>query len=303
MDHGYTYEATLAAAHKVNWRIEDIIGGDKRLDFDKPFLPESLARVEPLAFLSPEERRVLNQIRGHNYLYMFGAVEEFILPFLMDHVRPQLNGDDYRIRALLQFAGEEAKHIHLFKRFREEFEAGFGTPCEVIGPPHEIARAVLSHHPIGVALAILHIEWMTQRHYVESVKADGDLDRQFKSLLRHHWMEEAQHTKIDTLILEALAELSSRRDIEDGIRDYGEIGAFLDGGLGQQVEFDLDSFERATGRKLDAAERQRCTEVQRQAMRWTFLGSGMTHPNFLAMVEELSPAARAHVEQSAAAMC
>jgi len=303
MNHGYTYEATLTAAQKVNWRIEDIIGGDKRLDFDKPFLPESLARVEPLAFLSQEERRMLNQIRGHNYLYLFGAVEEFILPFLMDHVRPQLGGDDYRTRALLQFAGEEAKHIHLFKRFRDEFEAGFGTPCEVIGPPHEIARAVISHHPIGVALAILHIEWMTQRHYVESVKDNGDLDPQFKSLLRHHWMEEAQHTKLDTLILEAMAELSSRRDIEDGIREYGEIGAFLDGGLGQQVEFDLDSFERAGGRRLSVAERQRCAEVQRQAMRWTFLGSGMTHPNFLASVEDLSAAARAQIEQSAAAMC
>ena len=29
----YSYRATLAAAQKVNWRIEDIIGGDKRLDF------------------------------------------------------------------------------------------------------------------------------------------------------------------------------------------------------------------------------------------------------------------------------
>jgi hypothetical protein len=303
MNHGYTYQAALAAAQKVNWRVEDVIGGDKRLDFDKPFLPESLARVEPLAFLSREERRLFNQIRGHNYLYMFGAVEEFILPFVLDHVRPQLTGEDYRTRALLQFAGEEAKHIHLFKRFRDEFEAGFGTPCEVIGPAHEIARAVLSHHPIGVVLAILHIEWMTQRHYVESVKDDGDLDRQFESLLRHHWMEEAQHAKLDTLMLEAMADLGSRRDVEEGIREYGEIGAFLDGGLGQQVELDLDSFERASGRKLSVAERRHCAEVQRQAMRWTFLGSGMTHPNFLASVEDLSPAARAHIEQSAAALC
>ena len=44
----YTYESALATAQKVNWKIEDIIGGDKRLDFSKPFMPESLARVRDL---------------------------------------------------------------------------------------------------------------------------------------------------------------------------------------------------------------------------------------------------------------
>src|SRR5215475_6515036 len=134
----YSYQATLATAQKVNWRIEDIIGGDKRLDFSKPFMPESLARVEPLDFLHANEKLTLNQIRGAAYLGIFGLVEEFILPFVLDHARPQLRGDDYRVRALLQFAGEEAKHIQLFKRFRTEFEDGFGTECSVIGPPEAI---------------------------------------------------------------------------------------------------------------------------------------------------------------------
>ena len=30
----------------------------------------------------------LNQIRGHEYLAMFGLVEEFILPYVVDHARP-----------------------------------------------------------------------------------------------------------------------------------------------------------------------------------------------------------------------
>ncbi|MCI0422402.1 MAG: OsmC family protein [Acidobacteria bacterium] len=107
-DNGrYSYRAALAASQKVNWRIEDIIGGDKQLDFSKPFMPESLARVEPLDFLSAGEKRTLNQIRGHAYLSIFGLVEEFILPFVLDHARPQLEGDDYRTRAFLQFAAQE----------------------------------------------------------------------------------------------------------------------------------------------------------------------------------------------------
>ena len=80
MQHNYSYQSAFAASGRVNWKIEDLIGGDKKLDFSKPFMPESLAQVKKLTFLTPEEQRTLNQIRGHEYLSMFGLVEEFILP-------------------------------------------------------------------------------------------------------------------------------------------------------------------------------------------------------------------------------
>lgn len=213
MNHSYSYQSTLVASDTIHWRIEDIIGGEKRLDFARPFMPDSLARVEQLSFLTPDEKRILNQIRGNAYLCIFGLVEEFILPFVMDHARKQLQGDDYRVRALLQFASEEAKHIQLFKRFRQEFEDGFGTDCPVIGPPEAIASAILAHDPLGVALTTLHIEWMVQRHYVESIKDDQELDPQFKSLLKHHWLEEVQHAKLDTLMVESLAAGRSEAEI------------------------------------------------------------------------------------------
>jgi hypothetical protein len=298
--HNYNYRETLTASQKIGWRIEDIIGGDKKLDFTKPFLAETLARVEELSYLTSDERRILNQIRGNTYLCIFGLVEEFILPFVLDHARPQLQGDDYRVRALLQFAGEEAKHIHLFKRFREEFELGFGSSCSVIGPPEAVAQAVLAHDPLSVALTILHIEWMTQRHFIDSVKDDGDLDPQFKSLLRHHWMEEAQHAKLDTLMVEALASVRTGEEIDSAVDGYLDIGGFLDGGLKQQVEFDLESFVRATGRKLSDEERAEFIKVQHQANRWTYLGSGMTHPNVLATLESIRPTARKRIEEEIA---
>ena len=302
-NQGYSYQAALAASQKVNWRVEDIIGGDKRLDFSKPFMPESLARVESLDFLSADEKRTLNQIRGNAYLCIFGLVEEFILPFVMDHARPQLQGDDYRVRALLQFAGEEAKHIHLFKQFREEFENGFGSNCSVIGPPEVIAQAILAHDPLAVALVILHIEWMTQRHYLDSIKDDQKLDPQFKSLLKHHWMEESQHAKLDMLMVEALAEGRAPAEIEAAVEEYIEIGGFLDGGLEAQTQFDLEALERATGRTLTASEREKFMEVQTQANRWTYLGSGMTHPNFQATLQSLAPEASKRVEQIAPMFC
>ncbi len=299
----YNYQETLALSAKANWRIEDIIGGDKHLDFTKPFMPESLARVASLDFLSTEEKILLNQIRGYGYLYTFGVVEEFILPFVLDHARPHLNEDDYRTRALLQFASEEAKHIHLFRKFAEEFKAGFVTNCEMIGPPEEIGKAVLSHRPLGVALIILGIEWMTQKHYLESVSEDNDLDPQFKSLLRHHWIEEAQHTKLDTLMVQALIDNLTTHEIELGLSDYAAIGALIDGGIPPQVEFDLQALQRAAGRIFSEAEQEKFRAVQKQALRWTYIGSAMTHPQFLQTVGEISPEARTQIEEMAKAFC
>ncbi len=57
--HGYTYEAVPAASERVNWRVTGLIGDDERLDFSRPFLPESLARVEPLTFVSARGWRYL----------------------------------------------------------------------------------------------------------------------------------------------------------------------------------------------------------------------------------------------------
>jgi hypothetical protein len=296
MNAGYNYREVLEASERVNWRVSDIIGGDRHLDFGKRFLPESLARVEALDFLSETERRTFNQIRGHEYLVMFGLVEEFIAPFVLDHARAQMHGPSDRVRALLGFVDEEAKHIELFRAFRSEFERGFGTHCDVIGPPEAIAQAILAHDPLAVALTILHIEWFVQRHYVDSVKDDHALCPQFKSLLKHHWMEEVQHAKLDTLMVAALAEGRSQAAIDGAFEEYLQIGGFIDGGLAQQLDMNLDAFERATGRRLTADERSRAVEVQRGALRWTYLGSGMTHPKVIHTVGQLSAAAQERLE-------
>lgn len=283
----YAYGDTLAISERVNWRVEDIIGGERTLDFGRHFLPDSLVDAEALDFLSPDHRRTLNQIRGHSYLAMFGLVEEFILPFVLDHARGRLDADDLEVRALLQFAGEEAKHIHLFRMFTAEFRGGFGHACGVIGPASELAEAVLSHDQLGVALAILHIEWMTQRHYVESAKDDRTIDPQFESLLRHHWMEEAQHAKLDTLIVAEIAARCTPREIRQGIEDYRAIGQILADGLRQQVQLDVEAFQSATGRELSSAEKQQFVETQTRSYDRAFLESGATHPKFVRTLSTL----------------
>jgi len=303
MFHDFTYPAVLSASNRAAWQLDDVIPAGARFDFRRPFMPEALARVNGVPGLSDAERLLLNQIRGHEYLTIFGLVEEFILPFLLDHLRPSLDGDDHRIRALLQFASEEAKHIHLFKRFHAAFVEGFGTSCEVIGPPEAIAAEVLRHQPLGVALAILQIEWMTQRHYLESVRDDAGIEPLFAGMLRHHWMEEAQHAKLDTLIVEALGSGMTPEQIDSAVEEYLEIGAFIDGGLGAQAQLNLDAFERAAGRRLEPDAREAFLAQQHQALRWTYLGSGMTHPRFGETLSALSPEARRRIDAVAPAFC
>jgi hypothetical protein len=299
MSHEFSYAKALAASEKVNWRVEDIIGGGRRLDFTKPFMPESLARTSSLDFLGAEAKLTLNHIRANGYLYTFGLVEEFILPFVVDHARPVLSQDDVRTRALLRFAMEEAKHIHLFRTFEREFEAGFGMRCEMIGPAEQVATAVLAHHPLSVALLILQVEWMTQRHYLDSIRDNNGLDEQFKSLLRHHWMEEAQHAQLDTLMVETIAAGCTAGEIDKAVDGYLEIGAMFDGAFKQQAAFDLDALQVKTGLQLDAAQCGKVVAVQHQAMRWTYLGSGIGHPNFLRSVKALAPAQAARLAQVA----
>jgi hypothetical protein len=303
MYHDFNFASVLAASARAAWQIDDVLPAGAALDFTRPFMPENLARTGAADGLSDAERRVLNQIRGHEYLVIFGLVEEFILPFVLDHARPQLNGDDARVRALLTFASEEAKHIDLFKRFHARFVEGFGTECGVIGPPEAVAAEVLRHDPLAVALAILHIEWMTQRHYVDSVRDDGDLDPLFKSLLKHHWMEEAQHARLDTLMVEALAEGRDEAAIQRALDEYLEIGMFLDNGLKAQTGLNLAAFEAATGRTLAEDHRAALEQQQHQALRWTYLGSGMTHPKFVATLAAISPAARDRIAEVAPAFC
>ena len=304
LTHNYSYEGALADSVKVNWQVNDLIGGDKRLDFSKPFLPESLAQVRGFETFSAREKLLLNQIRGNSYLYMFTFVEEYILPFVTDEARAMMLGGASieQVHAMMVFAEEEAKHIHLFKRFAEEFKTGFHSPCGVLPGASDVAKVVLSHSRLGVALLTLHLEWMTQAHYVDSVKDDQDLDPQFKNLLKHHWMEEAQHAKLDTLLVDKLATEGGAAAIEKAFADFAALGGAIDGLLGNQVQLDIASFEAAAGRKLTDAERTQFTTAQHRAYRHTFIASGLLTKNFLATCDQLSPGASTKMREMAAAL-
>ena len=51
MQSPYSYQGALEASERINWRIDDIIGGEKRLDFTKPFMSSAFSSATALSFL------------------------------------------------------------------------------------------------------------------------------------------------------------------------------------------------------------------------------------------------------------
>jgi hypothetical protein len=281
-----SFSSILADARRARWSLDDVAARVRDIDFQRRFLPDALVHVDALDFLGPGDRRILNQIRAHSYLRLFAVVERFILPFAVVHAGEALHRSHEELLALMQFAEEEAKHIALFEQFSQAFELGFGCFCEIVGPSEDIAGAVLAEDPLAVGLLVLHIEWMTQDHYLRSVKDADEVDPAFSHLLKCHWLEEAQHARIDGLIVEKLARDRSEAERERGLAGYTRLVELLDQGLRRQAELDLEAFRRAGGRLADA-QRDRALDQQRAAYEDAFLLAGLQHPRFSALVDKV----------------
>lgn len=266
-------------------------------DFTRPFLPDCLARAADEPLLRPHEALLLNQIRGHGYLAVFSLLEEFILPSVLAHLQGGATANLGRAHALLVLAGEEARRLASFRRLRARFAGAFGTACEAIGPADAVRREVLAHPPLSVALAMLHIGCMVQRHHEEAGADRGRLEPRFRALLHRHAVEKARHRALERSLVLALARSLPREALLAGVAGYLDIAAYFDEGLRQQAAFDLTGLERALGRALPERDRRLLLARQHQANRWTYLGSGMSHPALLAVLGELDPQARQTVER------
>ena len=277
----YDYAGCVKSSEKAAWTLDEVMPVGTRLDFDKPFLPERLARTSHLSFLDDQERLKLNHITSNSYLNLFGFVEEYILHMAIQHAQAEMFGNHDALRALTRFADEELKHQALFKRYRDAFDQGFGHRCEVLENASDIAGVVLSKSPIAVVVLTLHIELMTQDHYVGSVQGDDKLDPFFAKLLRNHWMEESQHARIDALELDGLASVATAEVKAKALEDYLAIGGAFDGLLKAQAEMDVRSLSKALSRTFNADEVAALVASQHQSYRYTFLVSGMRHGTFV----------------------
>ena len=100
------------------------------------------------------------------------------------------------------------------------------------------------------------------------------------------------------------------RDAVDGeaagalevLHELLELGGAVDGLLSQQADLDLESLEKAIGRTLSDREKAEIKGNTQRAYRWTFLVSGLEHPNFVKIVSELTSRGPAKLEAVARAL-
>jgi hypothetical protein len=285
----FTYEQIIDASERVSWRIDDLMPPGTKLRFDRPHLPDVLAETAHLTCLDERGRLKLNHIRGHSYMNLFAFVEEYIIAQSLQHAEAEMFGDKQAIRALLRFCEEEVKHQALFLRYCAAFREGFGTPCNVLGAAADVAAVILAKSPMAVMLTTLQLELMTQKHYVGAVKDDSSLDPLFANILKHHWLEEAQHAKIDVLELVKLAADMPEKAVDVAFEDYFGILTAFDGLLVKQAEMDLESLCEATGRRPSDADRSTILKSQLHSYRKDFLVMGMANPLFIQTARGLSP--------------
>jgi hypothetical protein len=297
----YSYETCLEGSVKNAWTVDDCFRG-RDFDFAKPFLPDRIAGVSAIGCLSDDEKRLLNQIRGNSYCHIFAFVEEYIVPMVVDHARRDVYGDETRLWTLLRFAEEEVKHQEMLRRACEQFEAGFGTRCGLVPGREEVAGAVLATSPLTSLLLTSMIEWFTQLHYIEHVRDQAELDELFRDILRFHWIDESRHARMDSLLIDEVASSLPADEREKAVDELLELGGAVDGLLAQQTELDIDALQAASGRTFTDAERDEIRTHQLRSYRWTFLVSGLQHPKFVEIVEQLTADGAHKLDQAATAL-
>lgn len=283
----YSYQDCLEASYRVNWRIEEVLGS-RKFDPAKRWMPSALSAAPAIACLSQAEKIKLSHIEMGAYAHLFGYVEEFIAPLITDRAKAHGEGEEEAFEALANFVAEEVKHMHLFRRLRRRVDEQLGFSLKLLDGEREVARYVLGKNPGAVLLLTACIEWFTQLHYLTAIREDSDLDVLTKNVFRAHWLEESQHAKMDHL--ETLRAFSAMETPERdrAVGDLIELLGAVDGLLQKQSAYDVENLAAYLGRTFSRAEAEEIYREELKVKRWTFIASGVSHPNFVALFTQVT---------------
>ena len=137
------YARCIKASKKVRWDIDADVIRSRDFDFTQTFLPPGLSKVDELGFLGERERRLLSQVQGRTYAYVFGLVERFIGAKVLELSGQHWLGDQVALEALVRFSDEELKHQEMFRRIEQMLDARMPPGYRKVADPNEVARAVL----------------------------------------------------------------------------------------------------------------------------------------------------------------
>jgi hypothetical protein len=295
------YARCIKASKKVRWDIDaDVIRG-RDFDFTQTFLPAGLSKVDDLAFLSGAERRLLTQVQGRTYAYIFGLVERFIGAKVLELSGQHWLGDQVALEALVRFSDEELKHQELFRRIEDMLDARMPPGYRKVADPNEVARAVLGKSSWSVLALTCHIELFTQLHYQQSIEPQDDLSPLWKDVFRYHWMEEVQHAMLDEIEWAREHERLTMRQKEQAVDDLIDLVGAVDGILQAQSAADAEYFLAIAGRRFTGEEEAGIRALLLRAYRWQYIVSGVQHPHFGRLLTGMTTQAQMGRIQSALA--
>jgi len=295
------YARCIKASKKVRWDIDaDVIRG-RDFDFDHMFLPAGLSKVDELPFLGDAERRLLSQVQGRTYAYVFGLVERFIGAKVLEVSGRHWLGDQVALEALVRFSDEELKHQELFRRIENMLDARMAPGYRKVADPNEVARAVLAKSTWAVLALTCHIELFTQQHYRQSIEPQSDLSPLWKDVFRFHWMEEVQHAMLDELEWQREHAGLTADQKAQAVDDLIALVGAVDGILQAQASADADYFIGVAGRRYTGEEQSEIRALLLRAYRWQYIVSGVQHPQFARLLTDMTTPAQMDRIQAALA--
>ena len=295
------YARIVKASKRVEWQIDRDLMRGRDFDFTRKFLPDGLSYVDRLPFLGEHEARLLSQVQGRTYAYLFGLVERFISAKMLEQSRKHVLGDQQALEGLVRFSAEEIKHQELFRRMEQMIGAQMPEGYKMVADPNDVARAVLAASNWSVLALTCHIELFVQSHYDQSIAPRTDICPLFKDVFYYHWKDECQHVMLDELEWTAEHAKLAPEERDSAVDDLiGLVGA-VDGILQAQAAADFDYFLANAGRQFGEAEKDSIAACLLAAYRWQYIVSGVQHLHFGRLLSSMTTPAQMERIQKALA--
>jgi hypothetical protein len=295
------YAQMVRSSKKSEWQIDRDLFQDRSFDFSRKFLPDGLSQVDRLTFLDEAQARLLSQIQGRTYAYIFGLVERFISAKMLDQGRAHVFDNQLALEALVRFSNDEIKHQELFRRMETMMSSKLPAGYRQVADPNEVARAVLAASTWSVLALTCHIELFVQAHYVQSIAPREELCPLFKDVFKFHWKDESRHVVLDELEWrDEHAKLSSAEH-DQAVNDLIALVAAVDAILQAQSAADADYFISHASRSFSVDETAQIKTCVLSAYRWQYIISGVRHPHFGRLLTQMTTPAQMSRIQTALA--
>jgi hypothetical protein len=295
------YAQIVRSSKKAEWQIDRDLLQDRSFDFSRKFLPDGLSRIDRLTFLTADEARLLSQIQGRTYAYIFGLVERFISAKMLDQGRAHVFDDQLALEALVRFSNDEIKHQELFRRIETMMGTQLPAGYRQVADPNDVARAVLAASTWSVLALTCHIELFVQTHYMQSIAPREELCPLFKDVFKFHWKDESRHVVLDELEWEAEHAKLSPTERDQAVNDLIALVAAVDAILQAQSASDADYFIRNVSRSFSVDETAQIKACVLSAYRWQYIISGVQHPHFGRLLMRMTTPAQMSRVQTAVA--